>query len=105
MVSADDFRATVRKGRRIGTPNALLYVAPQASIGPSRFGFIVSRSVGNSVTRNLVTRRMRAIGREFLAVRPQGTDVVIRALPGSPEASWTTLQSEILSGLERSASQ
>ena len=105
VVSGDDFRVTVRKGRRVGTPHALLYVAPQSDVGPTRIGFIVSKTVGNSVTRNLVTRRLRSIGREFVTVRPQGTDVVIRALPGSPGVSWASLQSEILSGLERSAAQ
>ena len=28
-------------------------------------------------------------------VRPPGTDVVIRALPGSPDVPWSTLLSDI----------
>jgi ribonuclease P protein component len=101
-VTADDFRATVRKGRRSSTPSALLYVLHHKQPGPTRFGFIVSKTVGNSVTRNLVTRRLRSIAREFVRSQPTGNDVVIRALPGSPGVSWVTLQSEILTGLERS---
>ena len=103
IVSADDFRSTVRRGRRIGTPNAQLYVAAQKAVGPTRLGFIVSKAVGNSVTRNLVTRRLRSIGLDYVRSQPTGRDVVIRALPGCSAVSWTTLQSEILSGLERSA--
>ena len=102
-MSAEDFRATVRKGRRAGTSSALLYVSPRPASEPTRFGFIVSKAVGNSVTRNLVTRRLRAIGSEFVRLEPMGKDVVIRALPGCAGVSWTTLQSEILEGLERSA--
>jgi ribonuclease P protein component len=103
VVTADDFRTTVRNGRRIGTPHALLYVAAKSPSNPSRIGFIVSKSVGNAVIRNRVTRRLRAIGRGVVLASPTGTDLVIRALPGSPTVSWTTLQSEILNGLERSA--
>ena len=101
-MSASDFRATVRKGRRVATPSALLYVSRQPDAQPTRLGFIVSKGVGNSVTRNLVTRRLRAIGSAFVRLEPTGKDVVIRALPGCPGVSWTTLQSEILEGLERS---
>ena len=103
-MSADDFRRTVRTGRRVGTPNTLLYVARQDVAGPTRLGFIVSKSVGNAVARNLVTRRLRSIGLEFVRSQPSGTDVVVRALPGCAGVTWATLQSEILSGLERRAS-
>ena len=103
VVTGDDFRATVRKGRRVGTPHALIYVAMTPADRPTRVGFIVSKSVGNAVTRNLVTRRLRSIGHDVVLAQPNGTDLVIRALPGSQGVSWTTLQSEILTGLERSA--
>ena len=101
VAHADDFRMTVRRGRRVSTPHALLYIAGRASTDPTRFGFIVSKAVGNSVTRNLVTRRLRSIGREALGMQGTGKDIVIRALPGSPEVSWTSLHDEILAGLER----
>lgn len=101
---AADFKAAVRRGRRVGTPHALLYILRRDADAPTRFGFIVAKTVGNSVTRNLVTRRFRAIGREALAAHPTGSDVVIRALPGSPQAAWATLRGEVLDGLERNAS-
>ena len=103
--AAGDFRAAVRKGRRVGTPHALLYLASTPASDPTRIGFIVAKTVGNSVKRNLVTRRLRSIGREIVQARPTGTDLVIRALPGSTGVSWTTLRSEILDVLERSAYQ
>jgi len=102
-VRADDFRSAVRRGSRVGTPHALLYIGHRPEEADTRFGFIVSKSVGNSVIRNRVTRRLRAIGREALESYPSGRDVVIRALPGSPDVSWATLRVEILDGLERSA--
>ncbi len=103
MVRADDYRRTVRRGRRVNTQHALLYLASSTPLQPTRVGFIVSKSVGNSVVRNLVTRRLRSIGREFVQATPVGMDVVIRALPGSSTVPWVTLHGEILNGLERSA--
>ena len=105
VAQAADFKRIVRRGVRIGTPHALLYVAVQENVGPTRFGFIVSKSVGNAVTRNLMTRRLRSIGHIYLERDGRAADVVIRALPGSPEVSWDTLRLEILDGLERSASK
>jgi ribonuclease P protein component len=102
VVRADDYRRLVRRGRRVGTAHALLYVAVRASDEPTRVGFIVSKAVGNAVARNLVTRRLRSIGHDVVLVRPTGTDLVIRALPGTREVAWATLHSEILSGLDRS---
>ncbi len=99
VVSAADYKATIRRGRRISTPHALLYVSERGD-GPARFGFIVSKAVGNSVSRNLITRRFRSIGREALATVPLGRDVVIRALPGSREVSWSSLRGEILNALQ-----
>jgi ribonuclease P protein component len=87
----------------VGTPHALLYVSSTLPTDPTRVGFIVAKTVGNSVTRNLVTRRLRSIGHDIVRSRPTGTRLVIRALPGSPGVSWTTLRSEILDVLERSA--
>jgi ribonuclease P protein component len=103
VVTAGDYRTVVRTGRRISTPHALLYVARRSSVEPTRVGFIVSKAVGNAVTRNLVTRRLRSIGSEVVEERPTGTDLIIRALPGSPAVSWVSLHSEIVNGLERSA--
>lgn len=105
VAHADDFKRIVRRGVRIGTPHALLYVAARDSVDPTRFGFIVSKAVGNAVTRNRMTRRLRSIGRMYLTQDDHGVDVVVRALPGSPEVPWDTLRSEIFDGLERSASK
>jgi len=96
-----DFRAAVRRGRRIGTPSAVLHVLDRQVAEPSRFGFIVTKAVGGAVTRNLVRRRLRAVGYELLPLMAHGRDVVVRALPGCDRADWATLHSEIADGLHR----
>jgi ribonuclease P protein component len=97
----DDFRVAVRRGRRVSTPNAMLHIVDRATQNPSRFGFIVAKSVGGAVTRNFVRRRLRAVCRDILPTVPFGTDVVIRALPGCEGVDWATLHTEIATGIDR----
>jgi ribonuclease P protein component len=101
VVTADDFRVTVRRGKRVGTSHSIVYLRARDSGEPTRFGFIVAKTVGNAVTRNLMRRRLRSVGRDVLANHATGLDVVIRALPGSPEVSWATLHEEISAGIDR----
>ena len=103
VVRAEDFRATMRKGRRLSTAHAVFYFAPRSADEPARFGFVVAKSVGGAVTRNLMRRRLRAIGHEFVERGYRSTDVVVRALPGSEKLSWTSLHEEISTGIERGA--
>jgi ribonuclease P protein component len=82
-------------------PSTVLHINDRAVDEPSRFGFIVTKSVGNAVTRNLVRRRLRAASRELLPAIGAGKDIVIRALPGSDRAGWATLHTELAEALER----
>ncbi len=77
----------------------MLYAALSDAAAPSRFGFIVSKGVGNAVTRNLVKRRLREAGAETLRDRPTGVDVVVRALPAAASADWPTLRGDYASAL------
>ena len=100
-----DFRTAVRRGRRVGTSAAVLHILERPGSEPSRFGFIVTKAVGNAVTRNLVRRRLRAASRDALPMIPTGADVVMRALPGSDQVPWVTLHAEIVRGLDRSVAR
>ncbi len=62
----------------------------------ARFGFIISKQVGTAVIRNTVRRRLKAVCAELLAEGPQGTDVVIRALPASSTASFAELHADVV---------
>ena len=102
VVRAEDFRAVVRRGRRSVTPAAVYYRLERAPQDPLRFGVIVDRSVGNAVDRNLVRRRYRALGRQFVDAGVRGTDVVVRVLPGSAQRSWATLADDMHNALDAS---
>ncbi|WP_309620897.1 ribonuclease P protein component [Salinibacterium sp.] len=101
-----DFRTVVRSGRRVVSPNVVVYVLSRVTIGPdrvgpSRCGFIVTKAVGNAVIRNTVRRRLREACRAVLPTLNGSTDIVIRALPGSPEVAWATLQAELTESINR----
>lgn len=106
-----EFRTVVRCGVRAGRPTVVVHAArpaqpartPELSTGPvdnslfsgnassphevteadPRVGFIVSKAVGNAVTRNRVKRRLRHLSRDLLRTTPDRTLLVVRALPGS----------------------
>jgi ribonuclease P protein component len=105
VVSASDFRTAVRRGKRVSTAHAVVYLHARSSGEPTRFGFIVAKTVGNAVVRNRMRRRLRSVGRDVLATHATGVDVVIRALPGSPEVSWANLHEEISAGIDRGVSR
>jgi len=100
VVRADDFRMVVRRGRRSVTPSAIYYRLERDSGDPLRVGIIVTRSVGNAVDRNLVRRRYRALGREFVEAGAHGNDVVVRALPGAAQRSWVSLADDMHTALD-----
>ncbi|MFJ4220377.1 ribonuclease P protein component [Curtobacterium luteum] len=101
IVRGDDYRSVVRRGRKSATAHVVVSVVRRSvtdgapGTGPTRFGFIVAKTVGNAVTRNLVRRRLKAIAHELLAETPAGYDVVIRALPAAAQAGWPTLLGDV----------
>lgn len=96
-----EFRAVVRRGVRAGRPSVVVHAArfsgaesgelstgvvenPGDVVGlDPRVGFVVSKAVGNAVARNRVKRRLRHLSRDLLDTTPEGTLLVVRALPGA----------------------
>jgi len=98
--TSTDFSTTVRSGVRNGRRNLVLYTAALTADEPSRIGFIVSKSVGNAVVRNLVKRRLREAGALSLQKHRSGLAIVVRALPAAAGASWEQLLSDYDAALE-----
>jgi ribonuclease P protein component len=88
MSNSQDFRRTTRSGARVGRPTLVVHAGPAASGDGVRVGFVVSKQVGNAVTRNRVKRRLRHLAAAQLASTPRGVNLVVRALP--PAATATT---------------
>jgi ribonuclease P protein component len=72
-----------------------LLIDEPAQAFAARAGFVVSKSVGNAVTRNKVRRRLRHLVRPRLTDLPDGTLLVVRALPASASASYESLGADL----------
>ncbi|ANS79270.1 Ribonuclease P protein component [Serinicoccus hydrothermalis] len=97
-----------RRRRRAGTPFLVVHVSvpavsatDDASSPCPRVGLVVSRAVGNAVVRNRTSRRLRSLVRERLKDLPDGTDLVVRALPPAAAASTQQLAGALDEGLAR----
>jgi ribonuclease P protein component len=98
LLSADDFRSTMKQGRKVGSDHIVIYLKRDEASPHARFGFVVAKTVGGAVQRNLVKRRLRAMSRQALQTLEIKADVVVRALPGAASLEWSKLQSEFESG-------
>ena len=83
-----DFDAVYRHGRSVSTRYLVLYWFPrQDDDTDARLGLAVPKSVGGSVERNRVKRRLRELWSARLGRIPLGRDYVLIARPGLAEAA------------------
>jgi len=83
----------------------VLSVVSTSDDEPTQIGFIVAKTVGNAVTRNLVKRRLREIAFETVRRHPYGINVVVRALPASANAAWGELVNDYNRAFSKAASR
>lgn len=98
ITKAREFSAVVQQGR-MWTDGPLALRALSRGSGKPRFGLVVSKRVGNAVTRNRVKRRLREILRG-LPVN-QGWDVMLSARPEAATADYRTLRGVVIGLLQR----
>ena len=96
IVSPDDFRQVVRRGRKHVMEFIILYQRPS---DPCRVGVIVTTKCGNAVTRNLLRRRTHAICRELVGSGRLTGDVVVRFRCEGKQPSFSDLKKDILDAL------
>jgi ribonuclease P protein component len=101
LLSADDFRVTMRTGRKFSSGNLVIFLKRDLGIAQARFGFVVAKTVGNAITRNLVKRRLRALAHRSLELVPSGCSVVVRALPDAATDDWNKLSLDFNNALTR----
>ena len=89
----------MRLGQKATTEHLVVYLNSEANSNPPRFGFVVSKAVGNAVQRNLVKRRARAVFGSEIQNFTAGQTVVLRALPGLADLDFTAMSSEIRTAL------
>ena len=101
LTDAGSYRLATRSGQRAGSGTVVVHLTPGARPGPPQVGLVVSRAVGNAVTRNLVKRRLRHLCREHVSVLPGSSLLVVRALPAAAGASYQELGADLSRCLER----
>ena len=96
----DDFRRILRRGRKAGRRRLSVHVLAGGE-GGSRAGFVVGRTVGGSVERHQVTRRLRHLVGARLDELPVGTALVVRAHPAAAGATSAELGADLDAALRR----
>ncbi|MEO5612278.1 MAG: ribonuclease P protein component [Sphingomicrobium sp.] len=97
-----DFLAA-NSGKRAAMPGFVLLVRDRADGDlAKRVGFTVTKKIGNSVVRNRMKRRLRALARELL---PQGgfagSDHVLIGRAGGIERDFGLLRTELGRALDK----
>ena len=90
------FQEVYRKGRSKANRDLVMYVV-KGNSGPSRYGFSVSKKVGNSVQRHRVTRLFREAVRRYDARITEGNRIVIIARPSVLGRSLDEICEELIS--------
>lgn len=106
MTRSAEFDATVKQGTRVVQPDLIIHARhePDAVDGP-RVGFVVSKAVGNAVSRHHVARLLRHAARTVIDGLDSGDRVVIRALPSCRNAESPRLEREIAVAVQRARAQ
>jgi ribonuclease P protein component len=107
MTRSRDFESTVRGGRRAPGGRVVAHLSHDTATQPTqgvpdvRVGFIVSKAVGNAVTRHRVARQLRHILATHLDQLAPGSRLVIRALPGCAESTSEAIDRDVSRALRR----
>lgn len=81
-------------------PGFLFLSAPGGEEGTARLGITVTKKIGNAVLRNRIKRRLRAAGRDILALHGQaGHDYVLIARSAAAEMPFGNLLDDLKQAL------
>lgn len=94
LKSNTDFSRVYQKGKYSADRLVVVHYLPN-QLEFSRFGFSVSKKIGNSVTRNLVKRRLRSIIQKLAPQIRQGYDIVVSARVGAQKADFLSLEKSV----------
>ncbi|WP_066935014.1 ribonuclease P protein component [Microtetraspora fusca] len=101
MRRGDEFADAIRRGQRAGRPTLVAHLNVRDSEGQPLVGFVVSKAVGDAVTRNRVKRRLRHLMQARLHRLPRGSLLVVRANPAAASARSEHLAAELDIALDR----
>jgi ribonuclease P protein component len=85
----------MRTGQKAVGKSVVLYLKQNDESTAAKFGFVVAKTVGSAVQRNLVKRRLRSAIRDRMKNFKPGQTLVIRALPSSSQVTWESLTADL----------
>ncbi len=103
MTRSTEFGTTVKQGVRAVQPDIVVHARrfSDAGSGGPKVGLVVAKTVGNSVQRHRVSRRLRHVARSVIDELDPADRIVIRALPSSRYAISARLEQQLRDALKR----
>jgi ribonuclease P protein component len=91
---SSEISAVMKSGTKFSAKLVVIHVT-QTSSEHTKVAFAVGKNVGNSVVRHKVTRQLRHAITPLINNFPAGSHVVVRALPGASQATFTQLSENL----------
>jgi ribonuclease P protein component len=101
MRRSTDFASVVDGGDRARSGRLVVHQLPGSTAAAPLVGLVVGKTVGGSVVRHRVSRRLRAQLAARLDRLPAGSATVVRALPQSAAADSAQLGADLDAALAR----
>ncbi len=99
LIDSGDYVRATKSGLRVTSANFVGYLHISNSTNPARAGLIISKSVGGSVTRHRVARKIRHVLQNQIILLPTGGLLVIRALTNAATTDCADEVKSIISKL------
>nr|WP_187353261.1 ribonuclease P protein component [Komagataeibacter melomenusus] len=97
-----EFLRVAAKGRKAPMPGLVLQALERDDADAARFGFTVTKKVGNSVVRNRVRRRLREVVRILGRERAlEGVDIVVIGRSGTRGRRFESLLADYRKALSK----
>jgi ribonuclease P protein component len=105
LTASSDFARATKSGVRVTTQHFVgyLYISPVTNNDSAKCGLIINKTVGGSVKRHRLARKIRHAVAPHVASLPTGSLLVIRALKQGEDKSVQVEISELLEKLNSRA--
>ena len=101
LTSSSDFARATKSGIRVTSQHFVgyLYLSPVTNSASAKCGLIISKSVGGSVKRHRVARKVRHAVAQTISSLPTGSLLVIRALGQDGDSNIASEITELIAKL------
>ena len=105
LTSSSDFARATKSGIRVTSEHFVgyLYISPVTNMASAKCGLIINKTVGGSVKRHRLARKVRHAVAPHITTLPQGSLFVVRALKQGEDKNVATEISELIAKLKSRA--